>query len=169
MQVERGCCLCLLTRNLPIRTRARLCCLMKESGWFSWTPCTSFSSPSVPVSSLFGWEGERQSLVQLRSRSSERIMIKFFCSALGCRKSLSCRAIAPDVVVDLLCPSIKKKGFRLWLGSITVGGDSSDELICTLNRCSCILQSCESGLLKGDLQAVWVQNPAKSGSEWKST
>jgi hypothetical protein len=52
-------------------------------------------------------EGEWQSMVQLRSRSSylmERIMIKLFCSYLGCGKSLSCRAIAPDVVVDLLCP-----------------------------------------------------------------
>lgn len=58
-------------------------------------------------------EGEWQSLVQLRSRSSERRMKKVLFSFFGCGKSLSCRAIAPDAVVDF---NFTLKGFRLWLG-----------------------------------------------------
>jgi len=57
-------------------------------------------------------EGEWQSLVQLRSRSSYLIE-RFSIFVLGCRKSLSCRAIAPDAVVDLF---FNKEGLPFMVG-----------------------------------------------------
>ena len=74
----------------------------------------------------------------------ERIITQLSFSYLLCwgRKSLSCRALAPDAVLDLLrlCTSILMKGVFLWLESIT--GRASfygwnqlpKEVICTLNR-----------------------------------
>lgn len=90
------------------RARVRLGCV----AWWKkliWVVQLDSFYLSLPYSD----EGEWQSLVQLRSRSSERRMKKVLFSFFGCGKSLSCRAIAPDAVVDF---NFTLKGFRLWLG-----------------------------------------------------
>jgi hypothetical protein len=91
---------------------------MKKVGQATWRDISKWSEKWVSkqnytpirISKLSDDEVKREATYWYEDRRQSRV--GSWGREYGCRKSLSCRAIAPDAIVDLLCPSREIKGFR---------------------------------------------------------